>query len=429
MNFRATVAEPATIASLPPELLAETFTHLITYQRSISRRPRRLPLRLTHICSEWRAIALRTPFLWQRLQVSSETRNIVEILGIWIPRSAGLPFTLEFSGNPDNLDDLDGFVGVLKQHSRKFKCYLRELPYLQSVAMKRGPRWFEYDASDQPILFFDCCPRLTQVALGGISPDDLTMPWHQITHFDATYSSSSFDDCFLALSLAPNILRLTLCLLSMGPSPATTPILHSKVEHVSLLDTEAVFSEERLHILSLFTFPAVKTLELAECDRITSEVFDAFLQRSLPPLESLTFHPLIALALSSIKSFTWLQHLRTLEMGHISSTFASAFLDAFATDGTFLPRLQNLTLRCYYRVISKKAADLRYFLDRTADVAMQRRTIGAVERCSIHIIAHQYYPHTGVFDLSEEGRRYQELRKRGIPVYITTLLSTHRFVV
>ena len=64
------VREPASISSLPPELLAVIFELALISKRRVQYK---LPFEvvLSHVCSFWRAVAIATPSLWRRIDIYS----------------------------------------------------------------------------------------------------------------------------------------------------------------------------------------------------------------------------------------------------------------------------------------------------------------------------------------------------------------------
>ncbi|KAF7332431.1 F-box domain-containing protein [Mycena kentingensis (nom. inval.)] len=418
------------VASLPIEIVAEFLTHSILAPGSISRH--RGPLLLTQICSLWRQIALRTPAIWTQIALPTNMPNLVEALEAWLQRSGGLPVTLELSGPPEKIKDFTGFAAALRAHSDRItslelfqRCLndlvmlgdsALELPHLETLLI-------EQDTERDPdlITFFGSgrCPRLSKVSLYEISPAGLVIPWTQITSF--TGLKYSIEYAVFALRNAPNCTHLTLGIYETVRSGNPSPFTHPNIEHLSI-NTDP--TEDQPHILTFFTFPALRSLEIADSDNLQPEVLEAFLERSAAPLESLLLFPDAKQDALSIKTFASLNHLTTLEIWHPQWEWVEDFHECFASDRTFLRRLESLTFGCRYAEMDETEADLQYFLDNTGEAATGRYALaetGAVSKCSIHIIAAEtIYRINSKFDVSEEElAAFQALRAQGIMVYIT----------
>lgn len=63
------------------------------------------PLRLTHVCSQWRGIAAETPRLWTRLEVTAkraDITSILELIKLWVPRCKMRPLVIVVHFNDEH---------------------------------------------------------------------------------------------------------------------------------------------------------------------------------------------------------------------------------------------------------------------------------------------------------------------------------------
>ncbi|KAJ6512628.1 hypothetical protein C8R45DRAFT_1206661 [Mycena sanguinolenta] len=83
---------------LPPEVVAEIFAACLPSHRNPIISGKEAPLLLSHICHEWRNIALTTPRLWASLHViapiEKRCQEIREAVDIWLSRSGVLPLSI-----------------------------------------------------------------------------------------------------------------------------------------------------------------------------------------------------------------------------------------------------------------------------------------------------------------------------------------------
>ena len=86
------------ISRLPPEVLSEIFLRIAGYRPGHASRPPKVRawMRVTHVCTHWREIALQCAELWSRLDVPS----IPELLALFLLRSKDTPLTMTLSFRP-----------------------------------------------------------------------------------------------------------------------------------------------------------------------------------------------------------------------------------------------------------------------------------------------------------------------------------------
>nr|GAT58472.1 predicted protein [Mycena chlorophos] len=427
----------ASIQSLPPELIRHIFLSSKPHSgfRS-STRPRDVPILLTHVCSQWREIALSTSALWTGLDLDTSMLHLVEIIFAWSIRSGTLPLTLTLSGDLTDFFDtvtyFEEIMMLLAPRIEKLELFmsmiedidifdevqltfpnLREVYFQPSLGL--DPDEPEVDGN-----LFLRCRKLQKVSMAHMPADGVRLPWAQLTSFEhcGRRRESIIEDPLQILRLAPNLLHMSCAVHNQQREDTPTPLLHAKLEHLELNAEPADLHQQ--HFLAFFTLPSLKVLECSDSDGLTSEALDAFLERSSPPLETLLVHPYDIQSFSSIKPFQRLATLSRLDLRLISTSFASAFLEAFTSSSNpILPSLSNLTLGCRQNAFDRDdtpEADLPFLTARlpVAFLAKRRRT------CLVHVLVVRL-PLRGTLALDEQVvSAYAEMRKRGARVYVST---------
>nr|GAT58448.1 predicted protein [Mycena chlorophos] len=412
--------------ALPPELISEIFNS--TIRPSIHHSPH-----LSQVCAQWRAVALATPSLWTTLTISCQLKNFSEILDIWIPRSGVHHVTLRLCGDPTRMEEesSEAIKWALEHHSSKIKhlelCFtcpdhcntlkhhLRTLRHIKSAHIERGV------CSHPPksrIAFFHSCPQLTTLALQDIGLTWIDLPWTQLTSFTAS-SSSLTTPVVVVLKHAPNLLHFEITFIPWTSSSDAVepPFLHPRVQRAVLHCQRP--GNTPLPLLSSYTFPALRVLEISSSSQLDPYELEEFLERSDAPLESLS---LVADSFSkhlhTVLPLARLQHLTTLRLWHIRTLFASDFFVTFSYDPTFLPRLEHLTMGCAHTGESDEEADLAYLPGRAADSACARRRLVGVALCAVYIVAERRGGARRELS-AKDRRRCAQLRAEGIDIFVT----------
>ncbi|KDQ61968.1 hypothetical protein JAAARDRAFT_528315 [Jaapia argillacea MUCL 33604] len=196
----------APIRRLLPEVLSEIFKHLVIPDSRNLRnfRDYSLPLRLTHICSYWRWLAISMPTLWSRISLWPADEFQLQLyqptLDLFLCRSAALliSFSVAFPDAPEDETLLDNLVdhafrwkdicihmGVSEDPLRPLlrirEASLTQLECLELLSDEDlSPDNFPFL---RDITCFEDAPMLTHVTLGRFwYPDSLARPWSQLTH-------------------------------------------------------------------------------------------------------------------------------------------------------------------------------------------------------------------------------------------------------
>ncbi|KAJ7078141.1 hypothetical protein B0H15DRAFT_860691 [Mycena belliarum] len=231
------------VLTLPPEIISEIFLHYV------HGRPSGHPPRLTRICSSWRAIAISTPGLWNRLHAESENWDAQKLsrrFQMWLPRAGGLPHLLAPLSSLKTLKlELEGFF-------------------------------------DGPITAFLDAPMLRDVSLigSGLTLTRVLLPWTQLTAIKL--SRHCVDEALAILAQTSSLERLSFSLQPWVPdAPAQPPVTLPYLRRLVLYDDD-------ITLLDRLTLPALEQLEVYEMSEAYSVLLEAFFERSQCAIRSLT---------------------------------------------------------------------------------------------------------------------------------------------
>lgn len=319
---------------LPPELWAEIFMHCSKgLKRTLAPTirdtfdPKSGPLLLTHVCSWWRVIAISTPALWTsiRLVLPALQPSHANLVNMWIERSCTLPLTVAFI-EAKNVPALYPLVHKLERHplsllaeqsNRWVDAFFMLPPYdfawqaflpirnnlsqLRSLSIKtvRGS-W----PVGMAINLFEFAPKLSSLALdhaGAAAIKFWNVPFLSLMFFEVHQggeSTASFESCFLAMRLMPNLKE---CIIRCNSSFASWPVLPDTT--LSQLTCLHITLEQSIFpapvglggMFGALSLPSLSRLDLRLKNTLTveppwdHEPFVEFLRRS-PSIRKLTLN-------------------------------------------------------------------------------------------------------------------------------------------
>ncbi|KAJ7094713.1 hypothetical protein B0H15DRAFT_135899 [Mycena belliarum] len=309
------------ISRLPIELSSEIML------RAIPDIPRphlsRAPLIFLEICHSWRNIALSTPALWAVIQIdSSRVGKIHTLFETWVGRARTLPLTVSVTGFLDiSVHDL------LYPHAHR----------IQNLKLRLDTE-LEYALEDGALQL----PSLKYITIGS----KFTMMHRQGWLFNA-------HGCVEILRAAPNLVECNFDSLyyeedihAIGDT--SEPLIHLSLQCLRLGKDGGHPSSACM--LQYLTLPNLKTLHLTSFD-ISHEDFLSFLERSLPPLQSLSMNiPNEGWPPSTVlRYFSLLPNLTDLELHQNDPSVEFSFLDVLAAAGAdFLPDLCSLSIHGFF---------------------------------------------------------------------------------
>ncbi|KAJ7506526.1 hypothetical protein B0H11DRAFT_2185826 [Mycena galericulata] len=258
------------------------------------------PLVLASVCRHWREIALSTPILWSTLyldldyaSVHSKPHVIDKYIHRWLARAESNPLSLHFRLIGDDDEWLAGYTphllhGLLDRYAdtihflevnmsqngiRQVGLKYRRFPVLNSPDLGLYPL-----DPENPVHLFGNAPLLTDIRFDG-SSFYYDFPSSQLTKFDGEIETM---DLF---QMAPNLTE-AICSVPRLRGIPQSAIIHLRLR--SLILTESVNHAGPLDILEYLTLPALESLHVSEMDDTSYPSLTSFLERSSPPLRTLS---------------------------------------------------------------------------------------------------------------------------------------------
>ncbi|KAF9482405.1 hypothetical protein BDN70DRAFT_919182 [Pholiota conissans] len=198
---------------LPDDILSEIFKQAAYSKRGVFPTP---PWAISQTCSDWRALALDLPLLWNYIHIDLDeqhkTHAFLQYLDMLFHRSRSSPLDLYISCARSKLNyNQHPTIGILTKHSerlrflfmnmsgqtlRAFKDIKGHLCGLNSLMLRlHGP------FPDESIDIFEVAPQLQSLDVEGLPPPKrLIVPWSQILTYSDDCINSNARDTVLASS-------------------------------------------------------------------------------------------------------------------------------------------------------------------------------------------------------------------------------------
>ncbi|KAJ7732351.1 hypothetical protein DFH07DRAFT_846572 [Mycena maculata] len=266
---------------LPHDILAEIFTWCFPSNGQARIDPEDAPLLITHICREWRNLALSLPRLWASLHIELSgyhlQARIDEGVEYWLARSADLPLSISLKIPTHSLRTSVPLLDALMKYSHRwehvrfvlpsFESYrhLRHLsppnvPMLKTVVMDPAGAGAEGASTS---LSFIRAQNITGIALMAplVHPLDTLIPWHQLSHLSFPTYSIPLGEALTVLSHCQNLEVWTGQVSDDNAevSPDLESIHMPKMLKVFLIDATTLGSTR------LFEHLVLQNLECLEC--------------------------------------------------------------------------------------------------------------------------------------------------------------------
>ncbi|KAJ7241497.1 hypothetical protein B0H12DRAFT_43580 [Mycena haematopus] len=274
------------VLTLPNEIISQIFTHFPPPYPSCPPLTGTLsPTSLTHICRQWREIALSLPSLWRAMNLSHNGISLEEeeeeqeedlllqrdhMANLWLTRSRSCPLSIEFDAQDEDDYDLNhDILNVLAPHCTRLEhlklvLFLRDLPFIEDIMpLLRsldleilGDRTTHSLIIPVPLYHHSL---LRSVRLNDIATMRVISPWAQLTSL-ALYDMF-IRECVPILQQTSNLIYCELDLrhsVNRG-SEITLPRLESLVLKGQDLDAGPF-----LGYLESFITPAIRHLRISE---------------------------------------------------------------------------------------------------------------------------------------------------------------------
>ncbi|KAJ7167738.1 hypothetical protein C8R46DRAFT_1270042 [Mycena filopes] len=303
------------IQSLPLDVALEIFGHCSLVGEH--HRGYWSPTTVFRVCKSWREIALATPSLWKtinfRPRYGRSGYAIERYLDYRVTVARDCPLSVSISGE-DIVKNLgqQGFVALLCRLAPRLYSLRLSVAVSGLFALDRHPPSFpllekldiyldDENLRSKPIEnAFTITPLLREVRTRA-GPMDF--PWTQLTKFDSQYVS--VEECCYILEVAENLLEATFRLdnLSTASSDGLSPVRHSHLQALTLLVRPAFRSTGQKTsllqgLLSLLTFPALRSLHLLDTPEGDIEQSRSFVTRHAAQLRTFSFSGCTTLAIT-----------------------------------------------------------------------------------------------------------------------------------
>ncbi|KAJ7665378.1 hypothetical protein DFH06DRAFT_312104 [Mycena polygramma] len=273
LNSLNSIVHP--ILTLPPEITSEIFVH---YVGGDIRRGASL---VASVCRVWRNIALTTPALWSEfhgpMSAVQPRGNLARLLQCQLQRAGSRPLILHISLGEDHEDVLSSIAPYSSQwmsldltgafNPIVFPVGAIRTPLLSLKTLKIQVHRWPRDGPTCVTAFADA-PQLRNVELARMSLSQILLPWVQITRLMLWYQS--LPEIFEILQQTPVLEDLTVAV-HERQVVQLSPLILLRVRRVKLSSA---------HMLILFTFPALESLEVTHLRAAERTSIQSFLQRS-----------------------------------------------------------------------------------------------------------------------------------------------------
>ncbi|KAK7026248.1 F-box domain-containing protein [Favolaschia claudopus] len=349
------------ILSLPVDITTEIFVHyfddLLDASKlqvpvfNLDKACHAGPLRLSHVCKEWRSIAFEMPSLWNRVQASLfSKKDFRKLLECWLPRTGSHMLFLDLTDYEYRTTLLFPSLASYSSRWRAFRCSLNipisfpidtiqgRIPLLRELHVCSSSESFEGHA----ITAFSEAPELRKVQLYRLPPGLISLPWAQLTHL--TLLGQSIAHGIEVLHQTPNLEELSLDLRHHSGEIAAAPtpvILH----HVRKLSLPSEFRISKF--LHYFTLPALRSFDIKQLSSPPQDG-DVAAVLALFRLSHCVVESVVCggrfedMALSTL-AMTDMASKVTLHANWFQSTLSKLFV-RIATNPNFLPNLESLYL-------------------------------------------------------------------------------------
>ncbi|KAJ7130977.1 hypothetical protein C8R46DRAFT_1235974 [Mycena filopes] len=349
------------IQSLPLDVTLEIFGHC-----SLVREHHHgywSPTTVFRVCKSWREIALATPSLWKtinfRLRHGRSGYAIERYLDYRATVAQDCPLSVSIRGEDivENLGE-QGFVALLCRLAPRLYSLKLNVAVSGLFALDRDPPSFplleklDIYLSDENLRStpienaFTIAPLLREVRTRA-GPMDFR--WTQITKFDSQYVS--VEECCYILEEAENLLEAKFRLDKYtASSDGRRPVRHSHLQ--TLIVRSAFRSTQKTSLLSLLTFPALRSLHLLDTPDGDVEQIRSFLTRHAAQLRTFSFSGCTtrAITIDAVRPMLDLTNLR-LDIWTGPVSYVNDLIRELGNSehALFLPQLRSISLlRCFF---------------------------------------------------------------------------------
>ncbi|KAK6977978.1 F-box domain-containing protein [Favolaschia claudopus] len=288
------------VLTLPPEIVSEVFLHFLPpYPDPPSFTGLHSPICLTHVCTQWRKIALSTPRLWRAIALGDHSWPAPEggtaLAELWLERSGDLPLSIHVADYQDYSNGLPSTIfSPLLPHRDRWERLILTICETTNILAIDGPMPLLHtlhillaeQGLSNPLSIHDV-PCLRTLVLDDFGTPSVNLPWSQLTSL--TLQSIDVDECISILQQIPNLVDSRLRIWVEGTTQGPYP-------DIPLLCLEALvieeYSDSDLQFFHSLVTPALRHLEFSEAfsravDSECIESLKAFISKSGCTLDEL----------------------------------------------------------------------------------------------------------------------------------------------
>ncbi|KAK6978038.1 F-box domain-containing protein [Favolaschia claudopus] len=254
------------VLTLPLEIISEIFLHYLPpYPTPPPLTGSLSPIRLTHICRQWRDIVIATPVFWRAIDLSDRPirlKDVAALAALWLGRTGGCSLSI------DAIDWKPITSALIPHRSRWEHLRLHRLqdwprifekssptPLLQTLLLLPTSPTSLPIPREVPLTLIDV-PLLRTVELsipGGRYP---SLPWQQLTSLN--FRSIFLPDCVHILRQTPSLITLR-CYVRYRHEELPPP------SAIALLQLDSLYfrCERTENYLNLFMVPALRVLDVS----------------------------------------------------------------------------------------------------------------------------------------------------------------------
>ncbi|KAF7376845.1 F-box domain-containing protein [Mycena sanguinolenta] len=261
------------VLTLPNEVTTEIFMRFLPpYPVAPPLTGPASPTTLTHVCRQWRKVALATPMLWHAMRFVDDipyahTRCISES---WITRSGSCPLVIDVSIEDSKfLSEMfraPFAMGIARWEHLRIRGSLSSLPKTASaMPMLRCLELVLAAYGSDSFTFYDA-PQLRTVLLHGhVASNLVTLPWTQLTCLTLKYVW--VNACVRVLAQTPNLVQCVV-IIEGAASPSFLPRVTLTLPFLESLVLKNTVSHPTFdgveQFLDLFIVPALSRLDVED---------------------------------------------------------------------------------------------------------------------------------------------------------------------
>ncbi|KAK7048880.1 F-box domain-containing protein [Favolaschia claudopus] len=261
------------VLTLPNEIIVEIFLHFLSpgYPDAPPFMGARSPMRLTHICRQWRDTACETPGLWRAIdlyptRVDDRLESTLSLTALWVSRSRHCPLSIRAGSYNDLLSVLAPLIphrdrwehlDLTLKSTQPLSSIQGSLPLLKSFTI----HFNSSISDDDSVVNLHDLPLLSTVALDDFKIPHVSLPWSQLTSL--TLSWIYPEHCMSILRKTTHLERCTLRLWIQDEDEPQNDFVDLLLPR---LDTLEIDADDGVHVdlIQYLVAPALHSLCLPE---------------------------------------------------------------------------------------------------------------------------------------------------------------------